>query len=194
MQADWSDIVESSLNESIQVKQKLLENTAPILQSAEILAECLRRGGTVFLAGNGGSAADAQHIAAELVGRFEKDNQLPALALTTDSSCLTALANDFGYDTVFSRQVKALMRSGDVLIAISTSGNSTSINLAAQAARDKGCPVIGLTGKNGGKLIGLCSAAIVVPSGRTCRIQESHITVGHILCELIEHAEIANSH
>ncbi|MBQ7502902.1 D-sedoheptulose 7-phosphate isomerase [bacterium] len=188
MSLNTAEIIKSSLQESVEAKLKLLADTAPIEKTAQLLIDCLRRGGTVFLIGNGGSAADAQHIAAELVGRFEKDNTLPALALTTDPSCMTALANDFGYGTVFSRQVKALMRPGDLLVAISTSGNSESINLAAQAAQEKGCKVIGLTGKDGGKLKDLCTEAVVVPSQRTCRIQESHITVGHIWCELIEKA------
>lgn len=188
MSLNTAEIIKSSLQESVEAKLKLLADTAPIEKTAQLLIDCLRRGGTVFLIGNGGSAADAQHIAAELVGRFEKDNTLPALALTTDPSCMTALANDFGYSTVFSRQVKALMRPGDLLVAISTSGNSESINLAAQTALDKGCKVIGLTGKDGGKLKDLCTEAVVVPSQRTCRIQESHITVGHIWCELIEKA------
>ena len=145
-------------------------------------------GGTIFFIGNGGSAADAQHLAAELVGRFERDNHLPALALTTDTSCLTAIANDFSYQEVFVRQVRALMRPGDLLVAISTSGNSLGINLAAQAARDKGCAVVGLSGRDGGQLKSYCREMVVVPSQRTCRIQESHITIGHIWCEMIERA------
>lgn len=186
-----SETIKASLRESAEVKLKLLEDTQPIEKAADILIDSLRSGHTVFLAGNGGSAADAQHIAAELVGRFEHDNQLPATALTTDSSCLTALANDFGYDTVYARQVNALMRPGDVLVAISTSGRSKCINLAAEAAKARQCKVVGLTGKDGGELKGLCDAAVIVPSGRTCRIQESHIAIGHILCELIEAAHIS---
>lgn len=186
MSANWNKLIQASLQESIDTKLKLLQDTEAINQAGQILIKCLRAGHAVFLAGNGGSAADAQHIATELVGRFEHDNQLPAIALTTDTSCLTALANDFGYDTVFSRQVNALMRQGDVLIAISTSGNSKCINLAAQCAHEKGCQVIGLTGKDGGALKTLSDATIVVPSNRTCRIQESHIAIGHILCEIIE--------
>lgn len=188
MSAAISELIKSSLQESIEVKLRLQSDTSAIEKTAQLLIDCLRRGGTVFLIGNGGSAADAQHIAAELVGRFEKDNCLPALALTTDPSCMTALANDFGYDTAFARQVRALMRPDDLLVAISTSGNSESINLAVKAALEKGCKVIGLTGKDGGKLKDLCSEALVVPSQRTCRIQESHITIGHIWCELIEKA------
>ncbi len=186
MKANWNKLIETSLQESIDTKLRLLQDTEAINRAGQMLVKCLREGHCLFLAGNGGSAADAQHIATELVGRFEHDNQLPAIALTTDTSCLTALANDFGYDTVFSRQVKALMRPGDVLIAISTSGHSQCINLAAQAAHQKGGLVIGLTGKDGGALKELSDVAIVVPAQRTCRIQESHITIGHILCEIVE--------
>ncbi|MGM9991857.1 MAG: SIS domain-containing protein [Candidatus Bruticola sp.] len=184
---NWSNLIKASLQESIDTKAKLMLDTDNISLAGQMMADCLSQGHTIFLAGNGGSAADAQHIAAELVGRFEHDNCLPAVALTTDTSCLTALANDFGYETVFARQVKALMRSGDILIAISTSGNSTSINLAAESAHQKGGQVIGLTGREGGKLKDLCDVSIVVSSQRTCRIQESHIAIGHILCEIIEH-------
>ena len=179
-------IIENSLKESISTKEKLLSQKDTIASAAEIMRETLRNGGTIYFAGNGGSAADAQHMAAELVGRFEKDNRLPAQALTTDSSILTALANDFGYDEVFSRQAEALMRPGDCFVAISTSGNSVSINKAAETALRKGAKVVALTGKDGGKLKDIADCAIIVPSPRTCRIQESHITVGHILCELIE--------
>jgi len=186
MSANWNKLIKTSLQESIDAKLRLIENTEAINQAGLMLVKCLREGHCVFLAGNGGSAADAQHIATELVGRFEHDNQLPAIASTTDTSCLTALANDFGYDTVFSRQVNALMRPGDVLIAISTSGNSKCINLAAECAKQKGGLVIGLTGKDGGALKDISDVAIVVPAQRTCRIQESHITIGHILCEIIE--------
>lgn len=186
MSANWNKLIQTSLQESIDTKQRLLQDTEAINKAGQMLVKCLREGHCVFLAGNGGSAADAQHIATELVGRFEHDNQLPAIALTTDTSCLTALANDFGYDTVFSRQVNALMRPGDVLIAISTSGNSQCINLAAECAHQKGGLVIGLTGKDGGTLKNISDVAIVVPSKRTCRIQESHIAIGHIFCEIIE--------
>ncbi|MGM9998850.1 MAG: SIS domain-containing protein [Candidatus Bruticola sp.] len=183
---NWNTLIKASLQESIDTKLKLMQNTDAISSAGQMIADCLSQEHTIFLAGNGGSAADAQHIAAELVGRFEHDNCLPAVALTTDTSCLTALANDFGYETVFSRQVKALMHPGDILIAISTSGNSASINLAAESARQKGGRIIGLTGRDGGALKNLCDIAIVVPSQRTCRIQESHIAIGHILCEIVE--------
>ena len=146
------------------------------------------RGGTLFACGNGGSAADSQHLATELVGRFEQDNRLPAVALTTDTSTLTALANDFGFDEVFSRQVQALVRPADALVALSTSGNSPSILAAVRQAREQGARVLGLTGKDGGQMAALCDHCLVVPSPRTCRIQEGHITIGHILCELIEEA------
>ena len=187
MSENYLSLIAKSLQESIEAKTRLLsENLQSIAETAAILTDCLKRGGTVFLIGNGGSAADAQHIAAELVGRFEKDNMLPSIALTTDPSCMTALANDFGYETVFSRQVKALMKPEDVLVAISTSGNSVSINKAAESAAEKGCRVVGLTGKDGGKLKEICTASVIVPSQRTCRIQECHIAIGHIWCEIIE--------
>lgn len=185
---NWNSHIVKSLQESISVKERLIEDTSAISQAANILIECLKNGHTVFFAGNGGSAADAQHLATELVGRFEKENELPAIALTTDTSCLTALANDFGYDSVFARQIRALLHPGDVFVAISTSGNSESINLAAQATHAKGGKVIAFTGRDGGKLKDFSDVAIIVPSKRTCRIQESHITIGHILCELIEKA------
>ena len=178
--------VRASLEESISVKEKTVAQADLIVAAANLMLDSLHHNGTVFFVGNGGSAADCQHIATELVGRFERDNRLPAIALTTDSSTLTALANDFGYDTVFSRQVEALVRPGDCLIAISTSGKSVSVNLAVQAARAKQAHVIGLTGKDGGTLKELCDVCIVVPSSRTCRIQETHIAIGHIFCELIE--------
>lgn len=181
-------VVQRSLQENLDLRAQMLELSEPIAQASELLIATLKQGGSIFLVGNGGSAADAQHIAAELVGRFEHDNCLPAMALTTDSSGVTALANDFGYDYVFSKQVQALVRPGDLLIAISTSGNSRSINLAAQAAHSKQAKVLGLSGKDGGQLAALCDQCLIVPSQRTCRIQEMHITIGHILCELVERA------
>lgn len=183
-----SSLVRESIQESLQVKASLLEMADQVVEAAELLIQALARGGTVFFIGNGGSAADAQHLAAELVGRFERLNRLPALALTTDSSVLTALANDFGYDEVFARQVQALVRPGDALVALSTSGNSPSILAAVRQARSQGARVLGLSGRDGGEMARLCDGCLVVPSQRTCRIQECHVTLGHILCELIERA------
>ena len=188
MADNWQEVIANSLRESIATKQGVLANWEQVARCGQLLIDCLLGGGTIFFIGNGGSAADAQHLAAELVGRFERDNHLPALALTTDTSCLTAIANDFSYQEVFVRQVRALMRPGDLLVAISTSGNSLGSNLAAQAARDKGCAVVGLSGRDGGQLKSYCREMVVVPSQRTCRIQESHITIGHIWCEMIERA------
>jgi len=154
------------------------------------VAKCvsaLRAGGKVLLAGNGGSAADAQHWAGELVSRFYYDRPgLAAIALTTDTSVLTAIGNDYGYDYTFARQVEALGREGDVFIAISTSGNSPNILRAVEAARARGVGVIGFAGESGGKLAALCDICFRVPSGETPRIQEGHEFLGHLLCSLIE--------
>ena len=158
-----------------------------IERMGKICAQSLAADGRIYLCGNGGSAADAQHIAAELIGRFVDDRRaLPAVALTTDTSALTAISNDYGYDCVFSRQVEGLCRGGDVLIAISTSGNSPSILEAVATAKALGATTLGLTGKSGGELKAAVDCALVVPSSTTARIQEMHILVGHLLCELIE--------
>lgn len=153
------------------------------------IAACLQRGGKVLLCGNGGSAADAQHIAAELVGRYLAERPgLSAIALTTDSSILTAVANDYGYDQVFARQVQALARLGDVFIGITTSGNSASVVAAAAAARAAGCSTIGLLGRDGGQLLNLVDQPVVVPADVTAHIQECHIVIGHIWCALVDEA------
>ncbi len=155
----------------------------PIQDAAELVVQCFRGGGKVLLCGNGGSAADAQHIAAEFVGRFVTERaSLPAIALTTDTSALTAIANDYGYDRVFSRQVQGLGKRGDVLVAISTSGNSPNVLEAVAAAKSLGIPSIGLLGRDGGKLRKVVDLPIVVPAAETARIQECHILVGHLLC------------
>jgi len=154
---------------------------------ASICVSALRAGDKILICGNGGSAADAQHMAAELVGRFVSDRRaLPAIALTTDTSALTAIANDYGYDDVFSRQVAGLAQQGDVILGISTSGNSGSILAACDAGRSAGCHVVGLTGRDGGSLIEHCDAAVIAPSKETAHIQECHIIVIHLLCALIE--------
>ena len=174
--------------ESIEVKQRVLETEIGTLtQIAEILVAALRRGNRVLLCGNGGSAADSQHIAAELVGRFGRERAaLPAIALTTDTSILTALANDYSYADVFARQVEAWGSPGDVLVGISTSGNSPNVLKAMRTARERGMHTIGLTGESGGQLPEVADACFRVPSRSTSRIQESHITAGHALCEMIE--------
>lgn len=149
--------------------------------------EALRSGKKILFCGNGGSAADAQHLAAELVGRYEKNRKaLPAIALTTDTSVLTAVGNDFGFDEVYARQVEALGNMGDVIIAISTSGNSNNVVRAVEAARAKGMHTIAFTGASGGKLKEICDLIYAVPSDITARIQEMHILGGHIICELVE--------
>jgi D-sedoheptulose 7-phosphate isomerase len=179
---------ELSLNEHISVLQTILRTqTTEIQACADLILETFECGRKVLLCGNGGSAADAQHIAAEFVGRYETERMaLPAIALTTDTSSLTALANDYDFDRVFSRQIEALAREGDCLIAISTSGNSSNVVSAVMTARSKGCKIIGMTGATGKKLAGLCDACIAVPSERTARIQEAHITIAHIWCEIID--------
>lgn len=165
------------------------KNVDELVHAAELITTSLYRAGKLLLFGNGGSAADAQHLAAEFVGRFAQERgPLPALALTTDTSALTAIANDFGFEQVFARQIRALGRSGDVAIAISTSGNSPNVLLGVQAAREMGITTIGLTGGDGGKLAGIVGCAIVVPSDNTAHIQETHIAIGHVLCGVIEQA------
>jgi D-sedoheptulose 7-phosphate isomerase len=156
----------------------------PLAQAVE---ECWRDGRQVFLCGNGGSAADSQHIAAEIVGRFKKERKgLPAIALTTDTSILTSVGNDYGYDYIFARQVEALCTPKDVLIGITTSGNSANVVRAIEAANEIGATTIGLTGGTGGKLNALCKQNLIVPANVTARIQEAHIFIGHCLCEIIE--------
>ena len=153
------------------------------------LAAALQSGGKLMLCGNGGSAADSQHLAAELTGRLVDDRRpIAGLALSTDSSALTCIANDYGFDAVFERQVRALGRAGDALILISTSGNSANLLRAAEAARAGGITTIGLLGRDGGKLLALCDDALVIPSSTTARIQEAHIFVGHCWCGQIEQA------
>lgn len=171
---------------------ELIERTRDLLagtihQVAKLLANSLSQGGTLFWCGNGGSAADSQHLAAELVGRFSRDRRaLRSVALTTDSSVLTCVANDYCFDDVFSRQIEALGRPGDILIAISTSGNSENILRAIRAARTKSLVTVALLGRDGGAARACANHVLVVPSDSTARIQETHILIGHILCEAIE--------
>ncbi len=169
---------------TIQATRALEES---IIAISDHITESLRNSHTVFWAGNGGSASDSQHLAAELVGRFEKNREaIASVALTTDTSILTAVGNDYGFDSIFSRQIEALGKAGDIFIAISTSGNSPNIIRAVEAAKLKGVTTIGLLGKTGGKLKELVDHPLVVPSDNTARIQEAHILIGHILCQLIE--------
>jgi len=180
--------VVSGLREGAELRVQLAQTLSPtIVDAAQLIAQCLRDGGKALLFGNGGSAADAQHLGAELVGRFvlERD-ALPAIALTTDSSILTAVGNDYGFDQVFARQVLALGRPRDVAIGISTSGNSPNVVKAVRVAAERGLRTIGLAGRDGGALAKAVEIAITVPSTNTARIQECHIAVGHLLCELVD--------
>jgi D-sedoheptulose 7-phosphate isomerase len=181
-------LIEHFVSESIRVKTEFFQtNTALIAETASKMAAALRDGRKVLLFGNGGSAADAQHIAAEFVGRFIPDRiPLPAISLATDTSALTALGNDYGYDAVFSRQLQALGNTGDVAIGLSTSGNSPSVLEALDVARAKGLFTVGFTGQGGGKMAGKADVLFCVPTRMTPRVQETHIVLGHILCELID--------
>lgn len=182
--------IKTLLQDSIDAKQRLLTDEVMLARIADVAQRCvdaLRENNKLLLAGNGGSASDAQHIAAELVGRFELERDgLPAMALTTNASQLTALSNDYGYDAVFSRQLQAFAKKGDVFFGLSTSGNSANVVAAAKVARARGLVVVGMTGQSGGKLEALCDICLKVPADNTARIQEVHITIGHILCALIE--------
>lgn len=177
-----------SLRAHAEVFQKILAGEIEnIERCAEFIFQTLEAGNKILICGNGGSAADAQHLAAEFVGRYETERKaLAAIALTTDTSALTALANDYNFERVFSRQVEALARAGDLLIAISTSGNSPNVNAAVMTARQIGCRTLGMTGAKGKKLASLCDECVVIPAERTARIQEAHITVAHIWCEIID--------
>ncbi len=181
-------MIGSSLSEHVELFETLRSSyETNIATCAELLFQTFQAGKKVLICGNGGSAADAQHIATELVCRYESERKgLPAIALTTDTSALTAITNDFNFERVFSRQVEALATDGDLLIAISTSGNSPNVISAVMTARSIGCKVLGMTGLNGKKLASLCDACIMVPSERTARIQEAHITIAHIWCEIID--------
>jgi len=182
--------MKEQVEDHIAVVRKTFEECLSGIESFIRLAvETLRGGGKIAFLGNGGSAADSQHLAAELVGRFAKDRSpLPAIALTTDTSILTALGNDYGFDEVFSRQVEALLKKEDLLVAISTSGESPNVLKAVLRAKEIGVKVVGLTGKDGGRLKDICDVVIVVPSSSTPRIQEVHILIGHLVCEEVEKA------
>jgi D-sedoheptulose 7-phosphate isomerase len=184
--------VSRSIRASIAAKEKLLKDADIVQKVAEVsstLIRALKQGNKVLLFGNGGSAADAQHIAAELVGRFAFDRPpLPALALSVNTSCVTAIGNDYGFDLVFSRQIEALARPGDVAIGISTSGNSSNVLCAMAAAKRTGVKTVALTGCSGGKLRDAADQCIRVPCDETPRIQECHILIGHIISELVEEA------
>ena len=182
-------IIQKALSESIGVKEDFIkENTTKITFFAEKIALALTSDRKLLLCGNGGSAADAQHIAAEFINRYELERPpLPAIALTTDTSILTSVGNDYSFDEIFSKQVKALGVEGDVLLAISTSGNSANVIEAVKSAKSLGIFTVGLTGGEGGQLKRLVDLSLVVKSNVTARIQETHILVGHIICELVDY-------
>ena len=183
-------IIRSRFNESKEINRLISENNDiinKIQKFAEVIIESYKNGGKLFIAGNGGSAADSQHITAELVSRFYKERKaLPAESLNVNTSNLTAIANDYDFSEVFSRQLEANAKKGDIFLGISTSGNSKNIIKALNKSKDMNIATLGFTGKDGGEMAGLCGNIIMVPSSNTPRIQEYHITIGHIICELVE--------
>ena len=182
-----SNVLPDALREHRELFDRVADLSPSIERAARLITAALSNGHKLLICGNGGSAADSQHIAAEFTGRFVADRRpLAAVALSTDTSALTCIANDFGFEHVFSRQVAALGNRGDCLLAISTSGNSANVLRAAETARAAGLPIIGLLGRDGGRMAALCDVPIVIPSKTTARIQEAHIFVGHVLCGMIE--------
>lgn len=182
-------LIISTLWESSRNLRQLAREAAEIEKAAQAMIQSLRKGGKLVAFGNGGSAADAQHLTAELSGRFEKDRRgLPAVALTTNTSALTAIANDYDYTQVFSRQIEGLIQRGDVVVAISTSGNSANVLEAVKQAKKQGAVVIGWTGQDGGKLKNVVDICLRIPSSRTARVQEGHLALLHTLCSLVEEA------
>ena len=181
-------IIEFEFNEHLKASKATMESISDSLEiAAKLCIESLKSGGKILIFGNGGSAADAQHIAAELVGRYKAERKgLAAIALTTDTSALTSIGNDYGYKRVFDRQVEALANEGDAVIGISTGGSSTNVISALKLANDLGCKTIGLSGRDGGEMNALCNVNLVVPAEDTPRIQEMHIVIGHTICHLID--------
>ena len=181
-------IIKFEFEEHLKTSQATFESIGHSVEvAAKLCIDCLKNGKKILLFGNGGSAADAQHIAAELVGRYKTERKgLAAIALTTDTSALTAIGNDFGYDCVFDRQVEALANTGDVAIGISTGGSSANVASALKLAKDLDCKTIGFSGRGGGEMNELCDINIVVPAQDTARIQEMHIVIGHTICHLID--------
>ncbi len=181
--------IKKTLEESAGLKKALAKQAALINKIAAEIIAALKKGGKVIIFGNGGSASDSQHMAAELVGRFNREKRpLPALALTVNTSILTAIANDYGYEYIFSKQIEAHAKKGDIIFAISTSGNAKNVIEAVLTARRLKCRTIGLSGKDGGRLAKIADLSFVVPSNNTARIQEAHITIIHIICALVEDA------
>lgn len=189
--------MQASLNtiaKEFNAHKETIEKTIEVLpqklaKASKLAVKTLQNGNKIMLCGNGGSAADAQHIAAELTGRYKSERKgLPGIALTTDTSALTAIGNDYGYDRIFDRQVEALAQPGDLLIGISTSGNSANVLSALALAKELGCATIGFSGKDGGKMNDICNINLIVPSDDTPRIQEMHILFGHTICQIIDDA------
>ncbi len=182
------DKIKNIIRNSIAVKEKLINSRLGVISRiAKAAISCLKNGGKIIIFGNGGSAADSQHVAAEMVGRFQKERQaLAAIALTTDTSILTSLANDYGFKFVFSRQVEALGRKNDLVIAISTSGNSGNVILACQKAKEMKLKTVSLTGASGGRLAKIADINLVIPADNTARIQEAHLCCLHAICEIVE--------
>ncbi len=184
--------MEEMISREIKLHIQTMQKTKELLQddikkACQMAVDCIKNGGKVLIFGNGGSAADAQHIATEFTGRYKTERRgLPAIALTTDTSALTAIGNDYGFERVFSRQVEALATEADLVWGISTSGNSENVLKAFEMARQIGCKTLGFSGKNGGKMNGKCDLNIIVPSDNTPRIQEMHILIGHIICQAID--------
>jgi D-sedoheptulose 7-phosphate isomerase len=180
--------IQEEFKNHIKISQKSMENLSDDIEiTAKICIKTLKKNGKIIIFGNGGSAADSQHIAAELVGRYKSDRKgLAAISLSTDTSAITAISNDFGYENVFKRQIEAIANIGDTIIGISTSGKSKSVINALIKAKNMGCNIIGFSGKDGGEMNNICNVNIMVPSNDTPRIQEMHILIGHTLCHIIE--------
>lgn len=183
-------LIEKDLLESISLTQETIKNKIGVIENiAKRFITCLKNGNKIILFGNGGSAADAQHIAAELVGRFEKNRKaLAAISLSANTPCLTAIANDFGYEGIFTKQIEALGKPGDIALGISTSGSSKNVLAAIRKAKQLGLTTIGFSGKKSDDLSKICDLSFVASSNRTCRVQEMHIKVGHIICAIVESA------
>lgn len=181
-------VIQNEFQGHLETIQKVIETmNTPLQEASKLAVETLKAGNKILLFGNGGSAADAQHIAAELTGRYKTERRgLPGIALTTDTSALTAIGNDYGYDRVFDRQVESLAQKGDLLLGISTSGNSKNVINAFNVGREIGCKIIGFSGRDGGAMNDLCDINLVVPSNDTPRIQEMHILFGHTICQIID--------
>jgi len=181
------EVIQNEFNNHIKISNLLHNLSDSVEIAAHLCIKCLKNGGKILIFGNGGSAADAQHIAAELVGRYKTNRSgLPAVALSTDTSILTSISNDFGYKYIFSRQIEALANGADVAIGISTSGQSQNVNYGLRRAAQLNCPTIGFSGKDGGEMNGICNVNLIVPSEDTPRIQEMHILIGHTICQLID--------